>query len=71
MDFTPENIINGPSNGVCESAKNAFSNGNVTRHMSYLTKMAAVDIEFNDVTYSVPSPRKGNHHYHFKIDRLL
>lgn len=58
MDFIPENNVNGADNGVHESAKNAF-NGNGIKYMSYLSKMAAVDIEFNDVTYSVPS-RKGN-----------
>jgi len=56
MDLTPENHVNGASNGVHESAIN---NGTVTTCMlSYLSKMAAVDIEFNDVTYSVPSSRK-------------
>lgn len=60
MDFIPENNING-ANGVHESAKDAFDNGNDTKYMSYLSKMAAMDIEFNDVTYSAPTiTRKGN-----------
>lgn len=64
MDLTPENNINiagngvNGVNGVHGNAKDAFNNGNGTPCMSYLSKMAAVDIEFNDVTYSVPSPRK-------------
>jgi len=32
----------------------------------YLSKLAAIDIEFNDLTYSVPNSRKGNHS-HFII----
>lgn len=58
MDFTPENIINGA--GICENAKDSFNNDKNITQMAYLSKMAAVDIEFNDVTYSVPSLRKGN-----------
>ncbi|XP_071647246.1 ATP-binding cassette sub-family G member 1 isoform X3 [Temnothorax longispinosus] len=58
MDLTPENNVNGTGNAVHESAKDAFNNSNGTTCMSYLSKMAAVDIEFNDVTFSVPSSRK-------------
>lgn len=32
---------------------------NFIRTMSYTSKMAAVDIEFNDLTYAVRSSRKG------------
>ena len=55
MDLIPEDKVNGADNGVCE--KDAFNNVNVVTRISYLSKMAAVDIEFNDVTYSVPIPR--------------
>ena len=60
MDLTPENNVNGTSNGVHEKEKDAFNKGNGTTCMTYLSKMAAVDIEFNDVTYSAPSTQKGN-----------
>jgi len=53
MDLIPEDKVNGADNGVCE--KDAFNN--VVTRISYLSKMAAVDIEFNDVTYSVPISR--------------
>ncbi|XP_018058518.1 PREDICTED: ATP-binding cassette sub-family G member 1-like [Atta colombica] len=57
MDLIPEDKVNGADNGVCE--KDAFNNVNVVvTRISYLSKMAAVDIEFNDVTYSVPIPRE-------------
>lgn len=59
MDFTSENNVNEAGNGVHQSAKDAFNNGNGVKYMSYLSKMAAVDIEFNDVTYSVRTSRKG------------
>jgi len=52
MDLIPEDKVNGADNGVCEKDVN-----NVVTRISYLSKMAAVDIEFNDVTYSVPIPR--------------
>lgn len=60
MDLTPENNINGTGNGVHESAKDAFNNSNGTTRMTYLSKMVAVDIEFNNVTYSIPSTGTGN-----------
>ncbi|XP_018356652.1 PREDICTED: ATP-binding cassette sub-family G member 1-like [Trachymyrmex septentrionalis] len=56
MDLTPEGKVNGADNGVCE--KDAFNNVNGVICMSYLSKMAAVDIEFNDVTYSIPIPQE-------------
>ncbi|XP_018366982.1 PREDICTED: ATP-binding cassette sub-family G member 1-like [Trachymyrmex cornetzi] len=56
MDLTPEGKANGADNGVRE--KDAFNNINDVTCTSYLSKMAAVDIEFNDVTYSVPIPRE-------------
>ncbi|XP_039305439.1 ATP-binding cassette sub-family G member 1 [Solenopsis invicta] len=60
MDLTSKNNLNGTNNGVHEKTKNAFNKGNGTTCMTYLSKMAAVDIEFNDVTYSAPSIRKGS-----------
>ncbi|KAG5307701.1 ABCG1 protein, partial [Acromyrmex insinuator] len=56
MDLTPEGKANGADNGVCQ--KDAFNNDNGVTYVSYLSKMAAVDIEFNDVTYSIPIPRE-------------
>ncbi|KYN06508.1 PREDICTED: ATP-binding cassette sub-family G member 1-like [Cyphomyrmex costatus] len=56
MDLTPESKVNEVDNGVCK--KDAFNNSNDVTCMQYLSKMAAVDIEFNDVTYSVPIPRQ-------------
>jgi len=59
MALIPENNdVNGTSNG--KSTKESSNNGNGITSMSFLSKMAAVDIEFNDVTYTLPSSRKGN-----------
>jgi len=59
MALIPKNNnVNEISNG--KSTKEGSNNGNGITGMSFLSKMAAVDIEFNDVTYSVPSSRKGN-----------
>lgn len=39
--------------------------------MSYTSRMAAVDIEFNDLTYAVPSPRRGkNNRIYLQINKL-
>jgi len=59
MALIPENN-NGTNNGVRKSTEEGSNNGNGITSMSFLSKMAAVDIEFNDVTYTVPSSRKGN-----------
>lgn len=42
-----------------EGVKNDFKNSGFVQ-MSHLSKMAAVDIEFNDLMYSVPGFQKGN-----------
>jgi len=60
MDLIPKNNVNGTDSDVDESARNAFNNDNGTTCMSHLSKMAAVDIEFNNVTYSVSNLQKGN-----------
>lgn len=59
MDLVPKNNVNGTGSNVHESARNAFNN-NGTTCVSHLSKMAAVDIEFNNVTYSVSNLQKGN-----------
>lgn len=39
--------------------------------MSYASKMVAVNIEFNDLTYTVPSSRKGKvNHIYIHINKL-
>jgi len=63
MDLTPENV-NGVNNDIHKSAKDANNSNDIC--ISHFSKMAAVDIEFNDVTYSVPSTRKGNKSF-FKL----
>jgi len=61
MALIPENNnVNGTSNGACKSTKEGSNNDNSITSMSFLSKMAAVDIEFNDVTYTLPTSRKGN-----------
>lgn len=65
MELTLENNVNGTSgNGSVYHAgeKGVFNNnGNSSTQISYLSKLPAVDIEFNDLTYSVAQSRKGNH----------
>ncbi|XP_011878504.1 PREDICTED: ATP-binding cassette sub-family G member 1-like [Vollenhovia emeryi] len=58
MDPTSENNVNGVGDGIHDSTKDVTFN-NSKGIMSHLSKMAAVDIEFNDVTYAVKTgPRQ-------------
>ncbi|EZA53084.1 hypothetical protein DMN91_003014 [Ooceraea biroi] len=62
MEPILESDVNGiayKGNAYHEGGKRGVSgNGNEFTQMSYLSKQAAVDIEFNDLTYSVPKSRK-------------
>ncbi|KAL6268669.1 hypothetical protein P5V15_001800 [Pogonomyrmex californicus] len=57
MALTSEEIKR-TGNGIHKNVMDNFNNGNGSTGMSYLTKMAAVDIEFDDLTYTIPTSRK-------------
>jgi len=58
--------------GDGETVENILDYDKHFKHtMSYASKMAAVDIEFNDLTYTVPSSRKGKvNHIYIYINKL-
>lgn len=58
MELTARNIMKEADNN--KTVEKISAHGKRFIHtMSYASKMAAVDIEFNDLTYAVPSSRKG------------
>jgi len=66
MEVALKNNINGNHAGH----KGIFEDCNrSSAQLSYLSKLAAIDIDFNDLTYSVPNSRKGNH-LHFIIHKV-
>lgn len=62
MELT-ENNVKEAGGMRCEDIKNTCSNGNECAQVSYFSKMSAIDIEFNDLKYSVPSHLKGTKFY--------
>lgn len=71
MESTPRNNIKEAGNGETVKTSTFNHDKEFIHTLSYASKMAAVDIEFNDVTYAIPSSRKGKrNHTNFKINKL-
>ncbi|XP_067210700.1 ATP-binding cassette sub-family G member 1 isoform X2 [Linepithema humile] len=59
MEFTENNVKQ--ADGMhCEDVNDTSGNNNECAQITYLSKMSAVDIEFNNLKYSVPIARKGS-----------
>lgn len=60
MERTPEDGITMINDGVQHGSMKNTTDNRDTAQMSYLSKLAAIDIEFNDLTYTLPGPARGN-----------
>lgn len=69
MESTTRNNIKEADNS--KTIEKIFDDKHFKHTMSYTSRMAAVDIEFNDLTYAVPSSQRGKtNHIYLQINKL-